>query len=327
MKFRVLRWIILGPVLILLTAELFMQIGALLVQSTHRKLPSNWITHNTRVLTLGDSNTYGIYLPENQSYPAQLQEQWNQRFPDQPIEVLNMGYPGMSSFRVLDNFNAMVETVKPDLILLLVGTNDFWAEPEMLKADNFSMGRRLRRFLHDWSRVYRLYYMWQQSRAALNEVDMGKRADFGWIEEQKYRIGKMLAWKRDKANEKNEEVITFGKKKFVVARDGRSSGHIHYLKLNLGKMALLAQQHEVPLYLLTYPASKGYYRDPNIRIREAAIEFGLPLIDLEDAFRRECPDSSQCPVLFFGDLHPNAAGYTKAASLIVDRLSNDWVMK
>jgi len=309
----------------LLMAEAFMQIGALLVKSSQRRLPSNWITHNTRVLALGDSNTYGIYLPENQSYPARLQAQWNQRFPDQPIEVLNMGYPGMNSFRILDNFDSMVETVKPDLILLLVGTNDFWTAPELLRGDGLSVVQKLKKFLHEWSRVYRLYYMWQQSRVAHYEVDTGKRADFGWIEDRKYRIGAMLAWKQDKLNTENEEVIKFGRKRFVAMRDGRSSGHFNYLKLNLGKMALIAQRNGVPLYLLTYAASKGYYHDPNLRIREAASEFGLPLIDLEDAFRRECPDSSRCPQLFFGDLHPNAEGYAKVASLIVDRLSKDWV--
>ena len=46
---------------------------------------------------MGDSNTYGLYLDKKDAYPKQLETIWNATHKNNPIEVINLGYPGSNS--------------------------------------------------------------------------------------------------------------------------------------------------------------------------------------------------------------------------------------
>ncbi|MEZ5493345.1 MAG: hypothetical protein R3E61_01880 [Pseudomonadales bacterium] len=75
----------------------------------------------TRVLALGDSNTYGLYLKAEEAWPAQLEQSWNSAHPQSPIEVLNLGFPATNSFRVLDNLPVLLDKLSPDIVLYYGG--------------------------------------------------------------------------------------------------------------------------------------------------------------------------------------------------------------
>ncbi len=109
-----------------------------------------------RVLMLGDSNTYGLYVPAADAYPHVLERMWNRVHPDDPIEVLNFAYPGMNSSRLRQLFPDIVETVRPDLALVMIGANDIWTVPE---PPSDSAGSSIRQVLWRYSRVYRLLFM------------------------------------------------------------------------------------------------------------------------------------------------------------------------
>ena len=47
-----------------------------------------------RIGTLGDSFTYGDEVKKTETYPYQLQELFNQKFPHKKIEILNFGIDG-----------------------------------------------------------------------------------------------------------------------------------------------------------------------------------------------------------------------------------------
>ena len=49
-------------VVTVLGAELVLQVIALIIANTVREASENWSTENTRVLALGDSNTFGLYV-------------------------------------------------------------------------------------------------------------------------------------------------------------------------------------------------------------------------------------------------------------------------
>src|SRR5205085_2121223 len=82
------------------------------------------------ILTLGDSNTYGLYVPAEDAYPRVLERLWNAHRPDEPIEVLDFAFPGMNSSRLRRLFPGLVEAVRPDLVLVMIGANDVWTVPE-----------------------------------------------------------------------------------------------------------------------------------------------------------------------------------------------------
>ncbi|AWK86497.1 SGNH/GDSL hydrolase family protein [Azospirillum thermophilum] len=77
------------------------------------------------VVALGSSSTQGTGASSAQAtYPAQLDLILSQRHPGQRIEVLNKGIGGESAGANLVRFAADVLSVRPDLVVWQIGTND-----------------------------------------------------------------------------------------------------------------------------------------------------------------------------------------------------------
>jgi lysophospholipase L1-like esterase len=161
----------------LVALELLLQIGAWVVKENTWRAKTRWLTGDVRVLALGDSNTYGLYLPAQDSYPSQLEKQWNAQHSNLPIEIINLGYPGTNSFRLLANLPEILDTFKPDLVLLMIGFNDVWTPTETLpSAQELSWIEKIQYR----SRIYKLAYMLFQNfyfekTVADQEIDMGAR--------------------------------------------------------------------------------------------------------------------------------------------------------
>jgi lysophospholipase L1-like esterase len=75
-----------------------------------------------RVLVLGDSITFGDYLPFDETYPAQLARRLAGR--SERIVVINAGLPGASTSDELYHYLEVRDAVDPDLVLLAMYLND-----------------------------------------------------------------------------------------------------------------------------------------------------------------------------------------------------------
>jgi lysophospholipase L1-like esterase len=97
-----------------------------------------------RIVVLGGSSTYDVRIEDNhQTFAAQLEEQLNDEYGFQKVEVINAGVPGYSSWEMLINFEFRVLDLEPDLVIVYEGTNDVHArlvEPSAYRGDN--SGRR-----------------------------------------------------------------------------------------------------------------------------------------------------------------------------------------
>lgn len=80
--------------------------------------------HALRILTVGDSHTYGLYFTRDKAWPAQLEKLLLANNID--AEVINLAYPGTNSTRIRNNIESMLDNVQPDFVLMLVGANDYW---------------------------------------------------------------------------------------------------------------------------------------------------------------------------------------------------------
>lgn len=70
-----------------------------------------------RVLTLGDSTTFGWGVPQAETWPAQLELLLQKAHPEVKLEVLNGGVPGYTSFQGLHHYKANGMKFQPDLVV------------------------------------------------------------------------------------------------------------------------------------------------------------------------------------------------------------------
>lgn len=75
-----------------------------------------------RVLCLGDSVTFGWLIEQRQAYPAVLQELLAARVG--PVEVINAGVPGYSSYQMRRYLERDLLAFEPDAIVTYAGIND-----------------------------------------------------------------------------------------------------------------------------------------------------------------------------------------------------------
>jgi lysophospholipase L1-like esterase len=77
-----------------------------------------------RILAVGGSTTFAVYLPWNQSYPYLLQEELRRRFDTDKIEVVNAGLTGSTSAESFHRLPTQLLPVDPDMVVIYHGFND-----------------------------------------------------------------------------------------------------------------------------------------------------------------------------------------------------------
>ncbi len=292
-----------GLVLTLILIETVLQIGSLFVAEKTDLALSEWNTRDRRILALGDSNTYGVWLDEREreAYPAQLEKIWNDG-DRPPVEVLNLGYPGTNSSQLLSLYRDFLEALDPDVVLVMVGVNDFWTEA--IPLDDSTKGGGLLNYIKRNSRMYKGYnILRRRSDAAELKIE-----DTG-IAEQGF--------------EKGGAVISFGEHRFELSWKHKKHVRVQKAKADLRKnlrtLSRLSESYAVKLVLMTYPGRWGHYGFANQAIRAVANENGVPLIDLERVFRPLCPQRI-CTEWLYTDQHPKSVGYELVAETITDQL-------
>jgi lysophospholipase L1-like esterase len=78
-----------------------------------------------RILALGNSCTFGWGVPYEQCWTANLQQLLNESTLDTPVEVINAGIPGYTSYQGKILFEKLSH-LNPDMVLVTYGWNDHW---------------------------------------------------------------------------------------------------------------------------------------------------------------------------------------------------------
>lgn len=345
---------VVGLFALLLALELLLQLSAWLLGTHQSRAPDQWLRKDIRVLALGDSNTYGLYLQPEDSWPAQLEKRWNETHPEQSIEIINLGYPGTNSFRLLANLPQILDTFRPDVVLLMIGFNDFWTPAETpARPGEPTLMERAR--IH--SRVYKLFFILREYLQDDVAVDTGARqmgtltredltpAEMEIIRNmtglntdalKKLAAGEIKdpaiaarletalktiveARQKNMANKDILNTVKYGNQVFSLGViEGKSAGNSKQMTGNLKAMLALLQQHQVKVILLDYPTAHGYYPAANNKIHQVAQETGVPFISLREVLPEPCrknPDA--CPDLLYYDAHAKAEGNRLIANHIM----------
>jgi len=77
-----------------------------------------------RILAVGGSTTFGVYLPWNETYPYYLQEVLRARFGTDAIEVINAGLTGSTAAESFHRLPTQLLPTDPDMVVVYHAFND-----------------------------------------------------------------------------------------------------------------------------------------------------------------------------------------------------------
>jgi lysophospholipase L1-like esterase len=81
-----------------------------------------------RVVLLGASTVYGIFVKDRQTTAAQLELRLRNLLPGRPVEVLNAGVPGWTSLQTVRNLEQRVLPLRPDIVVIMDGRNEVFPQ-------------------------------------------------------------------------------------------------------------------------------------------------------------------------------------------------------
>lgn len=307
--------LLLGAMLLFVLAlEGVLQLGAWVVGAASRVDSAGPRGEALRIVSLGDSNTYGLYLDAEEAYPKQLEALWEAGGFEPRVEVVNLGYPGTNSSVLVREFDRVLDSLSPDVVLVMVGVNDYWTQA--VESDPEAASRGVWAGL--WDRIRRSSRVWRLLAIIGTDADEIARAperpalDGPTIEIPVGQESLSFGWVGPAALDEADARRQGGMK--TPAQ--QASAH---LQENLAMLAERAEARDVVFAVLTYPANRSIYGRANRVIREAAGQSGLDLIDLTPVAQSHCADAA-CTELFFEDNHPRAAGHAIVAEELVNAL-------
>ncbi len=180
--------VILAIVVALLAGEIFLQGASWVAQA--------WVAQRggkievegaIRILCVGDSHTFGLPLPVEESYPAQLSEALAARYPALDVEVVNLGVPSLNSAFVANRLEQQMHQMQPQLVIVWVGINNLWNVMEKgpySKGEGSATWRRV----FQSSRLVRLATLIWFTRSG-HQYDPGQRG--GWWDGESTPSGRL----------------------------------------------------------------------------------------------------------------------------------------
>ncbi len=218
------------------------------------------------ILSVGDSHTFGLPLPEEESYPAQLEVALADRHPDLKFQVVNLGIPGLNSAFVANRLERQMFQLRPHLVIVWVGVNNMWNVAETLGWEREDRWQPLRRALLDL-KLFRLASIAWFSQSGY-QYDPSQRG--GWFDGELPPSGRLEAGKR--------------------LRDPTGS-----LGPDLDRMVELSHGLETPILLVAYPLADA--GEINRTILAAGGRLGVGVIETVESLRRSVRAGHKRPEL------------------------------
>jgi len=255
-----------------------------------------------RLITMGDSVTFGI-APETCPYPAQLQELFNQKYPNK-VEVINAGVEGYSSEYVLKRLKYDILQYKPDFITVYVGWNDLYAV-NPLSPWNYKKLTGLAKFLNKfyfYKAFRRLIFL--EIKPKVEQIFMNnsynQKVEDVYLEFEPFIYKENLKKIIEVAKENEIKIALINLASILsdkMKEEDIKKVHYPYFTSDIEKLKILQERY-------------------NKTIEELARKENVPLIDLNRAIN-QIPDKGR---LFFDTMHPYCEGNKVISQTIFDNL-------
>lgn len=302
-----------------------------------------------RVFVLGGSSTAGWPYVPNASFPRQLKRKLELLYPDNNIEVINLGISAINSYTIRDFVPALLEQ-KPDLVLIYAGHNEYYGALGVGSTVSIGSSRTLVNlylWLYDFkttqllrdaiSWVYGLFNKTEKATEASNETLMSQMignslitydSDEYWAGIKQYEgnlrdivemirdknvpliLGKLTCNLRDQ-----KPFVSVKTEKFPSAEDVFNLANQELNKGNIDeakKLFLLAKEYDA----LRFRAPQKI----NDVISEIGNQFNVPVVDIDSVFRKNSPNELVGYNLTVDHLHPNIDGYRLIAETFYEKM-------
>ncbi len=302
-----------------------------------------------RVFVLGGSSTAGWPYVPNASFPRQLKRKLELLYPQNNIEVINLGISAINSYTLRDFIPAVLEQ-KPDLILIYAGHNEYYgalgvgstvsvgSSRELVNLYlwfyNFKTTQLLRDFI-SW--VYGLFKDSQKATEVSNETLMSQMignsliaydSDEYWagIKQFEGNLDDIIEMIRDKnvpviigkltSNLREQKpFVSIKTEKYPAAEEVFIKANEELEKGNIEearKLFFLAKEYDA----LRFRAPQKI----NDVISEIGNKFKVPVVDIDSVFRKLSPYELVGYNLTVDHLHPNIDGYRLIADTFYDEM-------
>lgn len=256
-----------------------------------------------RIVVLGDSMTYGIGVPIQDTYPLVLQNRLEARY-NLPVQVFNLGVPSYNTTDELIYLKEVFDLYKPHIVILqYMVMNDAICKPRPTPQLGIRRTKLWQALREIPMRSYAIAWIDRQIKLIIHRVDAG---NVGLTPTQALRedVGRRLAHEYSDSAPGWQEAQT-SLKQIVDYLQDRDAHFI--FTMNVSHIYLADDQRVILKPLVT-------------QITKALQEIGITsILVLDDAFRDYAGRERELFVRS-DDAHWNAIGHDLVANLILERL-------
>ena len=256
-----------------------------------------------RILTIGDSVTFGYNVPEGKAYPNLLQKYLYERFPDVPVRMINGGVNAYSTREELMFLRRNGIMYEPDVVIVGFVLNDISQISRQHYLEEFGeqlTKNPLRNKLKDARELLEMSHF------------------VGFVSRFTKTIGARLKGRRGKGTHNEQRALHYRDLIYIEKVEIEEGWKVGMEEL--GEMAALLREHGVEMVLVSFPARLQLEEvptpdKPQKRLKEFCESHGVVFLDLLPTFLE-----NKGIGLYLDHIHLTSEGYAHAAREIGDCL-------
>ncbi len=259
-----------------------------------------------RILSLGESTTFGFKVSDSETYSAQLENILSKKFPKKKIMVINAGLSAYSSTQSVKYLKMRGIKLEPDMILFYHEANDYLPsairdvylnEIGVLKTDKQLYNSRLQKissFMEEYSAFYR-FIAYNYAKYIIN------RLNFEDIKNPVLEIG----MPQGRVGAKLIEITNQGKRNAVELETHKIGIRVteHERIENLKELVSICNKHNITLIII-HPSYK-YSNYHQCLLTRFCRENNILMLE---AYNSLHPENEDLDNIFMDSWHPTPYG-------------------